>query len=206
MTEPGQTDDYDVSHHIQSILDHSGKGIIDFCIADVGEIIPEYVRKYNLMGSDIVNIDTSNIKGKGIQLIKGELVGIEDGYIRHDPEKIAKLIIELICTDLRFRDQQNNEQYMLLNSKLKEENKKEKEKIKKAKKVKKPKEPKVERKRKRSKFSNKYKERIESIKESEKTRQENIRIHEKARQLMEEEEKKEKEKFLKETYNKKIKK
>ena len=37
-------------------------------------------------------------------------------------------------------------------------------------------------------------------------RQENIRIHEKARQLMEEEEKREKEKFLKETYSKKLKK
>ncbi len=214
MTEPGQTDDYDVSHHIQSILEHSGKGIIDFCIADVGEIVPEYVRKYNLMGADVVNIDTANIKGKGIQLIKGELAGIEEGYIRHDPEKIAKLIIELICTDLRFKDQQTNEQYVLLNSKLKEENKKEKEESRKAKKIKRnnvgaegfvrrDKNKKVKR---TSKFSNKYKDRIESIKESEKTRQENIRIHEKARQLMEEEEKKEKEKFLKETYNNKKKK
>ena len=52
-----------------------------------------------------------------------------------------------------------------------------------------------------SKFSNKYKDRIESIKESEKTRLENIRIHEKAKKLIEEEEQKEKEKFLKETYS-----
>ena len=204
MTEPGQTDDYDVSHHINSILEHSGEGVIDYCIADVGEIVPEYIRKYNLMGSDIVNIDTSNIRNKGIKLIKGEIATTEGNYIRHDPDKTAKLIIELICGDLRFKDKHNNEQYMLLNSKLKQQNKIEKNENKNTKKENKNKkgkhsaEPIIKR---TSKFSSKYKERIESIKESEKTRQENIRIHEKAKQMIDEEEKKEKEKFLKETYS-----
>ncbi len=205
MTEPGQTDDYEVSDHINSILEHSGEGIIDFCISDVGEIIPEYVRKYNLMGSDIVNIDTSNIRSRGIRLIKGELATAEGNYIRHDPDKTAKLIIELICGDLRFKDKHNDEQYMLLNSKLKEENKKEKTERKEAKRYKKEKKHKKEEEKilkRTSKFSNKYKDRIESIKESEKTRQENIRIHEKAREMIDEEEKKEKERFLKETYRK----
>ncbi|MDO5555338.1 MAG: YvcK family protein [Clostridia bacterium] len=200
MTEPGQTDDYDVSDHIQSILEHSGDGIIDFCISDVGEIVPEYVRKYNLRGSDIVNADSSKIRSKGIKLIKGELATIEDNYIIHDSDKTAKLIIELICTDLRFKDQHNNEQYMLLNTKLKEENKRAKKTLQKGKGLK----DKIKKQetKKGSKFSNKYRDRIESIKESEKTRIENIKIHEKAKQLIEEEEKKEKAKFLKETYNK----
>ena len=202
MTEPGQTDDYEVSDHIQSILEHSGEGVIDFCISDVGEIVPEYIRKYNLRGSDIVNIDTSKIKEKGIKLIKGELSCIEDNYIRHDPDKTAKLIIELICTDLRFKDQHNNEQYVLLNSRLKEENKKAKILTKRSKNLKEKNIVKKEKGKKESKFSNKYKDRIESIKESEKTRLENIRIHEKAKELIKEEEQKEKEKFLKDTYSK----
>lgn len=208
MTEPGQTDDYDVSDHINSILEHSGEGIIDFCISDVGEIVPEYIRKYNLMGSDVVNIDTSNIKNKGVRLIKGELATADGNYIRHDPDKTAKLIIELICGDLKFKDKHNDEQYMLLNSKLKEENKKIKKENKKAKRLKENKHNKnsEEKSRRTSKFSSKYKERIDSIKESEKTRLENIRIHEKAKEMIDEEEQKEKEKFLKETYSKKTKK
>ena len=216
MTEPGQTDDYDVSDHIQSILEHSGPGVIDFCISDVGEIVPEYIRKYNLKGSDIVNIDISKIKEKGVRLIKGELACIENNYIRHDPDKTAKLIIELICTDLRFKDQHNNEQYMLLNSKLKEENKKAKIANRKAKKIKennvgadasvRPGKNNKGRGKRTSKFSNKYRDRIESIKESEKTRLKNISIQEKAKKLIEEEEQKAKEKFLKETYSNKKKK
>ena len=202
MTEPGQTDDYSVSDHINSILEHSGEGIIDFCIADVGEIVPEYIRKYNLMGSDVVNLDSSEIKNKGIRLIKGELATVEGNYIRHDPDKTAKLIIELICTDLKFKDKHNDEQYMLLNSKLKDENKKAKSMAKKGKRLKqKPKKGRDERLSRKSKFSSKYRDRIESIKESEKTRLENIRIHEKAKQMIAEEEQKEKEKFLKDTYS-----
>ena len=198
MTEPGQTQDYDVSDHIQSIIEHSGKGIVDFCISDIGEIVPEYIRKYNLSGSDVVTIDTSKIREKGVQLIKGELASIENGHIIHNPDKTAKLIIELICTDLKFKDQHNNEQYALLNSHLKDEKEKEKTEKKKEKRLKQ-----IERKvqgkhlmqktRKDSKFSSKYKDRIISIKESDNTRLKNI----------EEAEKKEKDKFLKQTYKNK---
>ena len=47
---------------------------------------------------------------------------------------------------------------------------------------------------------------MKSIKESEKTRIENRKIQEKAQKLIAEEEAKEKERFLKETYSKKAKK
>ena len=41
MTEPGQTDDYSVSDHINAIIEHCGEGLIDYCIYDTGEVIPE---------------------------------------------------------------------------------------------------------------------------------------------------------------------
>ena len=44
MTEPGQTDNYSVSDHLNAIIDHCGKGIIDYCIYDTGEIIPEFIK------------------------------------------------------------------------------------------------------------------------------------------------------------------
>lgn len=205
MTEPGQTDDYSVSEHINSIVEHCGKGIVNFCISDIGEIVPEYIRKYNLMGSTTVEIDSDKIRGENVQLIKGELASIDGTHIRHDPDKTAQLIIELICTDLKFKDKHRDEQYMLLNSKLKQEKKKIKKSSKKGKRIKESKKH-VLTKKKRSKFSDKYEERIQSIKESEKTRIENRRIQEKAQKLIEEEEAKEKERFLKETYGKKTRK
>ena len=206
MTEPGQTDDYSVSEHINSIVEHCGKGIVNFCISDIGEIVPEYIRKYNLMGSSTVEIDSDKIKGENVQLIKGELASIDGTHIRHDPDKTAQLIIELICTDLKFKDKHNDEQYMLLNPRLKYEKKKiKKNNINKGKRTK-EKQQHILARKKRSKFSDKYEERIQSIKESEKTRIENRKIQEKAQKLIAEEEAKEKERFLKETYSKKAKK
>ena len=201
MTEPGQTDDYDVLDHINAIIEHSGQGIIDFCIADNGEIIPEYLRKYNLKGSNIVEMNASKLRAKGINIIKASMATIEGTHIIHDSDEIAKQIIEIICSDLKFKDKHNEEQYLLLNSKLKEENKKAKKGKRLQQKINKI-NNKIKSKhiaRKPSKFGNKYKERIKSIKESDETRKENIRIQKRAEALLKQEQK-EKQKFLNETY------
>ncbi len=187
MTEPGQTDDYDVADHINAIIEHSGNGIIDFCIADNGEIIPEYLRKYNLNGSDTVEMNAGKVRNTGVYLLKASLATTQETYIRHDSDEIAKQIIELICSDLKFKDKHNDEQYIMLNSKLKNANKKKKTKKQKQVKVISKKENK--RAKKLSKFSNKYKDRIQSIKESDETRKENLKIQKKAEALLKKEKK-----------------
>ena len=166
MTEPGQTDNYTLSEHIKAINEHVGKGVIEYCIYDTGEIVPEYIRKYNMEGSELVEQDISKVKVDGVYLIQRNLSHIENGYIRHNPDAIAASIIQLICDDLKFSNMENNAQYMMLNNKLKDSKKslkkQEKEKKKKIEEVKKERE---ERQR-NSKFFKKYSERIESIKES----------------------------------------
>ena len=175
MTEPGQTDNYTVSDHINAILEHCGKGIVDYCIYDTGEIVPEIIKKYNKDGQDLVEQDIDKIKG--IKFLQRNLATVTDGYIRHDPNLVASSIIELICDDLKYQDKQNDPQYMMLSNKLREDKriqkiqkkmeKKEKKNIKNPSKAK-------ETKRGKSKFSSKYSERIASIKEAdEKTKKKN---------------------------------
>ena len=48
---------------------------------------------------------------------------IRNGKIRHNPDIIASTIIEMICNDLKFHDMQNNTEYLLLQSVLKEQKK-----------------------------------------------------------------------------------
>lgn len=179
MTQPGHTDDYNVSDHIDAIIEHAGNKIIDYCICDNGDIIPEFIRKYNKEGSNLVEVDSQNLKGKGIKLIRADISCVEGEYIRHDADALAKTIIELICNELKFRDKQNDEQYLLLNSKLKEAKK-----VGKKKKTKKVANKHIARHKKTSKFVNKYSERIKSIQESEQTRQQNIKNEEQKEKLM----------------------
>lgn len=168
MTEPGQTDTYTLSEHIRAIQEHTGKGVIDYCIYDTGEIIPEFVRKYNMEGSELVEQDTSRAKVEGTYLLQRNLSCIEGEYIRHNPDAIAAAIIELICDDLKFKDMQNDTQYVMLNDKLKDAKKTMRKTIKQTAKEllneKQGKRQKVE--DNKSRFYQKYQDRIKSIQES----------------------------------------
>ena len=182
MTQPGQTDNYSLSDHIDAIVEHAGEGIIDYCICDTGEIVPEFVRRYNKLGSDIVERNYQDIKNKNIKIIQKNLSRIEGEYIRHDPDMVASTIMELICTDLKFKDQQYNTQYVLLNSKLKEHKKTEKtkKKINDAinKKNRKNQKNSEDNYKTKSKFNKKYSDRIRDIKNSDKIREKNKRLFE----------------------------
>ena len=170
MTEPGQTDDYSIADHINAIIEHCGTGIIDYCIYDTGEIIPEYIKKYNREGQDIVEQDINKIKG--IKFLQRNLSIIKGSLIRHDPSLVAASIIELICDDLKYQDKQGDPQYLMLNNKLREEKRINKIKKKTAKNAQREREGKANKKKKtlksKSKFSSKYSDRIESIREADK--------------------------------------
>lgn len=158
MTEIGQTDEYTVSDHIRAIKEHCRQDIIDYCIYDTGEVVPEYIKKYNMQGQDLVRPDISNVKG--VQCIQKNLSSIvQNEFARHDPELVASAIIELVCDDLKYQDKQSDPKYLMLNNMLREEkriNKSNKNPRKKAKKA-------IGGKK---KFSDKYEKRIKSIKDS----------------------------------------
>lgn len=190
MTEPGQTDDYGVSGHIKAILEHAGQEIIDFCIYDTGEVIPEYIKKYIAEGKDLVQQDIDKVKGTGIHFIQRNLSCIQEEAIRHNPDAIAGAIIEIICDDLKYKDKQTDPQYLMLKAKLSYEKKmkhipkqtknKEKEKNNSQKKEK----------GKQSKFISLYGERVKSIRSTDAKKAERVK-------QIEQMEKKEKEEFFK---------
>lgn len=179
MTDPGQTDDYDLSEHFRAIKEHVGTDIIDYCLADTGEVVPEYIRKYNKEGSDLVEINNKKLSGYNIKIIQRNMSCIRDGKICHNPEIIAATIIEMICNDLKFHDMQNNTEYLLLQSVLKEQKKliaqNEKRLVKVSNKpsFRKNKSSDI---KKKSRFNEKYKDRVSSIQNTDKKIVENKKV------------------------------
>ena len=162
MTEPGLTDNYSVADHINAIVEHCGEGLIDYCLYDTGEVIPEYIKKYNLDGAELVEQDLSDIKDKRIKFIKEDMSVIKDDFVRHNSMLIADNLIKIICDDLKFKDRQNEPEYLMMNSKLQMDKEIKKEMIRQNKNKKNDsKKPKSKSK---SKFASKYSDRIESIK------------------------------------------
>ena len=167
MTKMGETDSYKLSDHVKAIIDHAGKDIVEYCLYDTGEIVPEYVKQYNKEGAEVVEQDKSKVKQMGIKLIQRNLSQVVDGKIRHNPDVLATAIIELICDDLRFNDMENDEQFLLLNSKIKETKREIKARERKNKKIAKRRAKAKKNGKKQSKFLVKYNDRIEAIKEAE---------------------------------------
>ncbi len=181
MTEPGQTDDYSVSDHIKAIEEHVGRGIVEFCICDTGEIAPEFIRRYNMKGSDMVNEDIPNLRNMKVKVIHKNISAVKGEYIRHDADSLASIIVEIICNDLKYRDKQNAPEYMVLNTKHKETRKTEKEKEKAKSYINREYRKQLEKKnrtRVKSKFSQKYNDRMNAIRTSEENRKENIKLYE----------------------------
>lgn len=169
MTEPGQTDNYSVSDHLNAIIDHCGKGIIDYCIYDTGEVIPEYIKKYNKEGADLVEQNLNDPKIKKIKFIKKNISTIIDGKVRHDPYMVAESAIKLICNDLKYEDREDDPEYVMLNAKLKSDkriNKIKKMQAKMEKKEQGKQQDKNKKSVRKSKFNSKYSDRIQSIRES----------------------------------------
>lgn len=164
MTEPGQTDNFSVADHLNAIIDHCGEGMIDYCIYDTGEVVPEFIKKYNMEGKDLVEQTVEEVKEKGIYFIQRNLSMIQGDRIRHDPILVAASIIEIICDDLKYKDKQNDPQYLMMNSKLQSD--KRIEKIKKLSNKNNKKVDKEDKSKRKSKFSSKYSDRIASIKEA----------------------------------------
>ena len=187
MTEPGQTDNYTLSDHIAALKAHVGDGVFDYCLADEGYVVPEYIRKYNKEGSDIVEADISNVSKQDVKVIRRNMATIKNDRVRHNPTIIANTIIELICDELKFKDLQNETEYLLINSILKEQTKEvnelEKENKKEQKIVNKATQRVKRENRKPSKFFNKYRDRIDSIQTAEKKIKEKRRIEEEVNNL-----------------------
>ncbi len=95
MTQPGETDNYTVSDHVKAILEHSKHdNIIDTVI--VNDNLPKNLAmKYEAADSFPVDLDSEKIKELGVEILTKRLIEENgEGFVRHSPHRIAKIISE----------------------------------------------------------------------------------------------------------------
>lgn len=98
MTQRGETDNYTLTDHVQSILNHSREGFFDYVIGNNEDIPLNILKKYEEEGSKPVNIlesDRIKLKRKNIKLIEVDLLDLESQYIKHDAIKLSQILIRL---------------------------------------------------------------------------------------------------------------
>lgn len=96
MTQPGETDGYSVSDHIKALVKHSHAHILDYCLVNNGQVPQEILQRYSQDKSLLVINDRKKAEGLGYRVVDEDFSMIVDGVIRHDPEKLAKIILSFI--------------------------------------------------------------------------------------------------------------
>ncbi len=97
VTQPGETDNYQVSDHIKVLNSYLGDNTINMVLANDKEIPRELVEKYaNKEQKDPVKLDEQTLKKMKVKVIKDKIYTIEDGVLRHDTLKTAYLVFSIL--------------------------------------------------------------------------------------------------------------
>ena len=95
FTQPGETDDFTVTDHINILNQHLGKRKIETVIINGGKIPRKFIEKYHREEEkDPVIIDKEILNNMNVKIIKDDFVKIEDGSLKHDAIKVSLKIFE----------------------------------------------------------------------------------------------------------------
>ena len=93
MTQPGETDDFGVSDHVNTLEKYLGKDTIDVVIVSNNILPKKLIEKYYTEEQKKqVVIDYDNIKKGKYEIMESDLLTTADGTIRHDSLKLSSLI------------------------------------------------------------------------------------------------------------------
>ena len=95
MTQPGETDGYSASQHVEAILNHVGAGVIDYALVNEQKIDPQLQAQYALKGAYPVAADVEAIEMLGVKAINRRVIS-EVNVVRHDPLRLSRAILKMV--------------------------------------------------------------------------------------------------------------
>lgn len=95
MTQPGETDGYTASMHVKAILEHAGKGVVDYVLVHSGKISEKMKADYAAMGSYPVKVDREALNKLGVGFVQADIMSSEDAG-HHDPDKLRDAVMKMV--------------------------------------------------------------------------------------------------------------
>jgi uncharacterized cofD-like protein len=96
MTQPGETEGYSASEHVRALVSHSNPRVVNYCVVNTGEIPQHILKRYAQENSYPVVNDRKKVEQMGYRVIEDDFSTLEGDVIRHDPVKLARLILGLL--------------------------------------------------------------------------------------------------------------
>lgn len=98
MTQPGETDGFNVEDHIRAIMNHTGENFIDYVLVNNKSLPADVKEKYDADHAQQVEINLRqrrNLDKLGIKCIDKNLLEVKSGYIRHNAKYLAELVVKI---------------------------------------------------------------------------------------------------------------
>jgi 2-phospho-L-lactate transferase/gluconeogenesis factor (CofD/UPF0052 family) len=95
MTKFGETYGFRASNFLRTLESYLGSGVLDYFILNTERPHRKQLKPYIKERADIVEIDDENLPQVKPTLLKARLLR-RGALIRHDPEKLGRLITMLI--------------------------------------------------------------------------------------------------------------
>lgn len=95
MNEPGETSGYTLARHVNEVERYLGRHVIDYVLANNGEITEDMMYDFNQGASTPVTVDLENIQNRTISVIEEDLVITAPNSILHDNLRVAEILVEI---------------------------------------------------------------------------------------------------------------
>ncbi len=96
MTQSRETHGFRASDHVRALVAHANPGVIQLCLVNTELPPPALLEKYRQEEAFPVEPDLDRVRELGYQVVADNVISTEN-YVRHDPDKVAKLIFQLIA-------------------------------------------------------------------------------------------------------------
>jgi len=95
MTQPGESTGYTIREHIEAIEKHSAENIFDYVLANKSIISKSILKRYSKNNSIPLSPKIESGGSFRFKVVAADML-VQGKYIRHDPLKLAKNVIEII--------------------------------------------------------------------------------------------------------------
>jgi uncharacterized cofD-like protein len=103
MTQAGETHGFTASDHVKAIYDHMNCAFINTILVNNEEIPADIQLRYNEELADPVLYDLPRLFELGLEVVHADIAYQENGALRHDPKKVAKILYNLLLIETKKR-------------------------------------------------------------------------------------------------------
>lgn len=89
ITQAGETENYKVSDHVNTLNSYLGDKKISVVIANNGQLSDDMDNKTASENKKLIKIDHENIEKLDVKIIEDNFISVENGYLRHDNLKLG---------------------------------------------------------------------------------------------------------------------